>query len=556
VRILYTYIPMLIVSLIACKNKQEQRSVLRFSGFDKAEALFDAGKYDSSFYYFTLIAINSTDSLRKATALSFMGLIQTEGGDYFGAQETYLKSLPLLDERKDEHRYCFQSIYKGLGDNSLNLKNYDNAIRYFDKALSFTTDNDNRIRALNSKAVTYQKAGAYNQADSIYEDIVGSLKNNPKEYARVLSNQARNRWQQDSSYPAAPYLLQALSIRESIKDDWGLNASYSHLSDFYVNKRPDSALYYAEKMYVIAQQIDSPDDQLEALAKLISLGHPSKLRPYFLRYKYLNDSIQIARNAAKNQFSLIRYEVAQNKSVNLELQKDNAQKKLQLLWQQVIIGVAIALFIAIGFTLHGRYRKRQLQTEAASRLAIETHQLKTSQKVHDVVANGLYLIMADLQYRETIEKEPLLDKIDVLYERSRDISYEPPAVTHHDFQTTISALVTAFASPTTKVYVTGNDQSIWDRISNQAQLEIEQVLQELMINMKKHSAAQTVVLKFESQGDTIQIHYKDDGVGLPSTFKYGNGLTNTGNRINRIGGNLTFEPTTKGLQIRISIPTV
>jgi signal transduction histidine kinase len=86
-------------------------------------------------------------------------------------------------------------------------------------------------------------------------------------------------------------------------------------------------------------------------------------------------------------------------------------------------------------------------------------------------------------------------------------------------------------------------------------METEQILQELMVNMKKHSAAQNVVLKFESLQDKILIHYTDDGLGLPSSFQYGNGLTNTENRIKRIGGNFTFDETLKGLKIRISIPT-
>lgn len=547
---------MLIVSLIACKNKQGKLTPLRFPGFEKAEAFYDANKHDSAFYYFNLIAINSTDSLQKATALTFMGIIQSFEGDYFGGQESYIRSLSYLDERKDIHPYCFQSNYNNLGNNSLDLKNYEAAIGYFDKALSYYTNDSNRLNALNGKAVALQKIGNYKLAESLGETIIDSIKNNQRLYARALSNLAKTRWLQNHRYPAAPEFLQALSIRESIMDNWGLNASYAHLSDYYAATRPDSALYYAKKMYTNTRQINNPDDELEALTKLMNLSPAIQLKQYILRYQYLNDSLQTARNTAKNQFALVRYEAEKNKSDNLQLQKNNAQKNLQLLWQQVGIGIAITLFIAIAFILRGRYRKRQLQTEAASRLAIQAFQLKTSQKVHDVVANGLYRIMTELEHKDTIEKEPLIDKIEVLYERSRDISYEPPAAVHHDFQTTISGLLTAFASPATKVYVRGNSQSLWNRITPKAQLEVEQVLKELMVNMKKHSGAQNVVLKFEPQENTILILYTDDGVGFPPTFQYGIGLTNTGNRIKGIGGYFTFEETSKGLKIRISIPTV
>lgn len=544
-RILHIYLPVLIVSLIACKNKQGKPTVLRFPGFEKAEAFYDASKYDSAFYYFNLIAINSTDSLQKATALTFMGIIQSFEGDYFGGQESYIRSLSYLDERKDIHPYCFQSNYNNLGNNSLDLKNYKDANGYFDKALFYYTNDSNRLNALNGKAVALQKTGNYKLADSLYETIIDSIKISPMLYARVLSNLTKTRWLENPHYPAAPDFLQALSIRESIKDNWGLNASYAHLSDYYTATRPDSALYYAEKMYANTHQINSPDDELEALSKLINLSSAKHLRQYSLRYQYLNDSVQTARNRAKNQFALVRYEAEKNKADNLQLQKDNALKNNQLL---IGFGLTIAVFTFIMF----RNRRRKQQMEAKARL----QQLKTSQKVHDVVANGLYRIMTELEHKDTIEKELLIDKIEVLYERSRDISYEPPETEHHDFQNTISLLLTSFASPTTNVYITGNSQTIWNCISTQAQREVKQVLQELMINMKKHSNAQNVVLKFESQEDTIQIYYKDDGVGLPPSFKYGNGLTNTGNRINGIGGNFTFEPITKGLYIRISIPIV
>jgi Flp pilus assembly protein TadD len=541
------YLPILIYCFCYCKNKQEQLPALRFPGFEKAESYFNVNN-DSAFYYFNLIATNSTDSLETATALTYMGIIQTYQGDYFGGQESYLRSLTYLNERKETHRYCLQSNYNELGNNNLSLKNYDAAIGYFDKALQFTTSNDYQIIALNGKALAYQKKGAYKQADSLYNTIIGFIKNNPKEYARILSNQAKTRWLQNPGYPAVPELLQALSIRESIKDIRGLNASYAHLSDYYANSQPDSALYYAKKMYATARQINSPDDELEALSKLLNLSPAKQLKQYIIRYEYLNDSLQTARNSAKNQFALVRYEAEKNKADNLQLQKDNAQKNVQLLRQQIIIVFTIVFFVAVIVW----YSKRKQRIESEYRLA----QLKTSQQVHDVVANGLYRIMTEIEHEDTIEKEPLLDKIEVLYERSRNISYEPPAAAHNNFSGTVSGLLTAFASSTTKVYVTGNSKSLWDQITTQAQMEIEQVLQELMINMKKHSAAQNVVLKFEPQEDIIQIGYSDDGVGLPPDFKYGNGLTNTENRIKRIGGNFTFEETTKGLKIRISIPTV
>lgn len=548
-RVIYFLLPILIASLFACKNKQQPIPDLRFSVFDKADSFYNINKYDSAFYYYNTIANDSTDSLQVATAYISMGLIQNLEGDYYGAQESFVTSLPYLDERQQAHRYCLQSAYHELAVSNQHLKKYNEAIDYSQKALAFAVDNEYRIRMLNSLALTYQKKGNYSQADSQYLVIIDSIKTNPKEYARVLSNRARNRWLQDRSYPARADLFRALAIREKIPDKLGVNASYAHLTDYYTDTRPDSALYFARKRDTLAQELNSIDDQLEVLDKLITLSPPEQVKNYYARYHHIDDSVQTARNAAKNQFALIRYETEKSKTDNLQLQKDNAQ-------QQVIFWSAIALFIALANIARIWYRKRKQQMEAASRLALKDQEIKTSQKVHDVVANGLYRMMADIQHKETIDKEPLLDKIEDLYERSRDISYEHPKAPRQDFQNTISGMLKTFGNQSTHVYVTGNSQPLWDRITPQAQLEVEQVLQELMINMKKHSRAENVVVKFEARDNSILIHYKDDGVGLPSGFKYGNGLTSTETRIKGIGGDFTFEEITKGLKILISIPTV
>ncbi|MGZ5189328.1 MAG: sensor histidine kinase, partial [Kaistella sp.] len=102
----------------------------------------------------------------------------------------------------------------------------------------------------------------------------------------------------------------------------------------------------------------------------------------------------------------------------------------------------------------------------------------------------------------------------------------------------------------------GNDEHIWESLSEYAKSEITVVLQELLVNMKKHSSAHTVSLRFEKNEDFISIFYFDDGVGLPKThFKLNNGLQNTVNRISSCNGIITFDTETeKGTKINIQLP--
>jgi hypothetical protein len=67
--------------------------------------------------------------------------------------------------------------------------------------------------------------------------------------------------------------------------------------------------------------VNSPDDRLLALQKLIPLTDEQNSKKYFAEYRQLSDSIQTVGNNAKNQFALIRYETERHKADNFLLQR-------------------------------------------------------------------------------------------------------------------------------------------------------------------------------------------------------------------------------------------
>jgi signal transduction histidine kinase len=190
-----------------------------------------------------------------------------------------------------------------------------------------------------------------------------------------------------------------------------------------------------------------------------------------------------------------------------------------------------------------------------AKTVIQENRLKLSKKVHDVVANGLYRVMSEIENQDDLDKDGVLDKIEVLYDKSRDISYEDNPVVEPNFKDKVNALLTSFSSQSTRVSLVGNEEALWNQVSPKAINDIEHVLQELMVNMKKHSNAANVVVKFEQVGNFVNIYYIDDGIGIKGELNFNNGLTSTGNRIAGIGGTITFDRTTdKGLKIHITFP--
>jgi signal transduction histidine kinase len=541
---------LLALIIVACGKPQPgpKTSARQLSDLEIGDSLLSINP-DSAYYYYNKAVESTSDSSYKAAGYLRMALVQHNEGDYFGSEETILQSLSLLDKKNKTQHPTLAADYNLLANNCLDLENYEATQGYYDLALKFTNDEKTTGVYFNNKGVAYQKQMDYDKAIGSFETAITKLKEAPIEYAQARSNLARSRWLKNPDYAAASAFHEALEIRKRENDDWGLNASYSHLADFYALSKPDSSRQYAEKMYEIARKLESPDDQVEALQKLIRVSPAIEVKTYFLRYDRLRDSLQNARNRSKNQFALIRYETEKGKVENLRLQKNNIKQRIIIYSTISISLLVIILMVAVYW-----YRKRRIEWKTQK--TIRENQLKTSRKVHDVVANGLYRIMNDLEHREKIEKEKLLDNIEDLYEQSRDISYEQDGSAAENYSETLNTLLTSFASSTTRVVVAGNQEKIWEKTTSKAKNELKYVLQELMINMSKHSGAQNVVLRFEQAGAQIVIHYKDDGSGLPANFQQGNGRRNTGNRIKDIDGLISFESAPgKGLEIEISFPT-
>ncbi|MGV3705462.1 MAG: tetratricopeptide repeat-containing sensor histidine kinase [Arcticibacter sp.] len=544
----------LVLIIAACREKTPADKTVKTDDYKKAESFLTLQK-DSAFYYFNKIATTSGDSLQRAVAYNQMATIALDAGDFFGSQEILLRSLQYLDKTNPKHRSCLASDYNALGMATMNLKNYKAALPYYDAALDFSDNQSLRLIILNNKALTYQRSEKYADALKIYKEVLAAAEKGGKEYARTLSNKGRTEWQLRPDYHAAPELLTALEIRIRAEDLWGQNASYSHLTDYYSARKPDSALFFARKRYEVAQRLNSAMDRIPALRELIKHSPPGAAQRYFSEYQRLSDSVQVARNAAKNQFALIRYEAQEAKADNLELQKDVTEKKYQIIRQNIVLYTVIVLFIFITVIalLWYRKRKQRLHLEAENR--IRKIQLQTSKKVHDVVANGLYRIMTEVEHRDELDREQLLDKIEVLYEQSRDISYESPETNEDDFHVKIAGLLGSFATQETKVLIAGNSKDFWEEVGVRIVNELEPILQELMVNMTKHSHAKTVVVRFERQRQHVVITYTDDGKGFPSDLKYGNGLVNTENRIKELNGSVSFETNNdRGLKVRILVP--
>jgi len=547
--------------LYSCQQEVIQKETsIDNPAYDKAFEYLEMGKADSTFFYFNAakqVFLEKGDSLQVAKCLINMALTQQEKGDYFGSQETALQAVPFLDENKPEHHAFLSMNFNALGLATDDLRDYPKAILFYELAIKYSDDPQNTLIYRNNLALSYLSDEKYEEAREIYDDIIDETHKNPIEHARVLSNLARVKWKQDRNYPAIYEFQKALKMREKEKDLRGQNSSLVFLTEYYENRKPDSALFYAKKRYDIAKKIASSNDEILALKKLIKLSPSDSAKSYFEIYNNLNDSIQQARLAATNQFTLIRYEVEKNKADNLTLQKDNAEKAYNIVKQRIwtFCVSLLCVTVIVGGTLWYKRRKERMQFEAQNR--IKANQLTISRKIHDVVANGLYRVMTEIENREDIDRDGILDRLEMMYEKSRDISYETEITpdAEPDWQKQVAELLKSFVTENRKVIIAGNDAEQWEGVTAHIKHEVHHVLQELMVNMRKHSQATDVVIRFDWSPGVLRIFYSDNGVGMPESQVKGNGLTSTGNRISNLDGKITFVNNAgKGLKVEVSIP--
>lgn len=522
--------------------------------YEKAFVFLDKNKPDSAFYYLDKskeLFFRRNDSFGVGKSIVNMAIIQECAGDNFGSIETSLLASKFLKEKDTAHHSFLFCNYNNLGVASNNLKNYEDSKRFYDKAFRFTKDPIDKLMLSNNIAIVFHNEKKYGKAVAIYKKLIDSIGPKNEFYPKLLLNFSRSKWFEDDNYnPVKNYLL-AEKMSDEQNDDWNKDATYAYLSAYYLNKNPDSSIFYAKKMLTLAKTLKYPIDELEALQTLIKLSDGTNAQKYFDMYSRIQDSLIISQNKAKNQFALIRFESEKAKSENVILQKEREINQYAIIRQKIIIWslIIIATIVTFFVSIWIKKRKEKLILEANNKLQYQ--RLNLSKKVHDVVANGIYEVMTTIENQKDIPTEKILDKLELMYEKSRDLSYDNTL--QQEFNERISGLVNSFDNDKTKIIIIGNEVSFWEGLNHSEKEELFQIIRELLINMKKHSQASQAILRFVQEVNSYEIKYIDNGIGLPKDFVEKNGFTNMRSRLKEINAKLEIEKGHSGLRLSIKL---
>ncbi|KAB1153711.1 ATP-binding protein [Flavobacterium luteum] len=553
---------MLTVLLVAVSCKKEAKPIATskltsefYTLFNKAEILYKNQDYSKAFYCYNktkLIGEALNDNNKIVYSLMQMAQIQREQSDYSGSEATATEAISLFN--KETHIEYQTIIYSTLGINYMDSYDYEDGLKYFQLALSTTNyplDQaiiKNNIANLCTKKKEFKKAIALLLEVLKQKEVLG----NPETHGVVLGNLGYAYFQAGDP-SGIHYLKQSLSIRLKDKNDFYTTASYFNLAKYYEPRNSSLAKNYALKAYELATKINNAEDRLETLGVVLKNSDGNEFKKYSLIHLSLSDSLTKAKQIAKNQFAKIKYDATQTKLENatLKLNEERINNRNTLLYTTLISSFILSMLLY--FLIRSKHKRETLNTSY-------TTETRISKKLHDELANDVFYAISYAETKDlSVEnnKEKLLQALDTIYARTRNISRENSTIdTGINFVPYLKELISSYSGNEVNILVNGLDTISLDTIDNNKKIIIYRTIQELLVNMKKHSQATLVVYTFKNIKNKIQIDYSDNGVGIAmNAINLKNGLQNVENRIDAIKGTLTFDNRTrKGFKVSFSIP--
>jgi len=501
--------------------------------------------------YFLYKKIN--DSLNTAKRALEMAVIQSHLTDFEGSQASATEVIKYLSTAKDSvtisNAYNMIAIaYKKQGIYAAALEEYENALR-------FSTLKSDSLSYYHNIALVYKYDGQYDKAIALYKFCLKEVDTTyTSSQALYIENLAIARWTQNPSLNIEPELLRAHDIRLNAGLSRAIIISYGNLSSFYENRDAKKALEYATK-YLEGSVINKRKvSELKALQKLTLLAPEEESKMYAKKYFSLNDSLNTASLSAKNSFAKIKFDEEQKQQEINNLEAETVSQQLeteQLENQLIILSLESLLVLSIGgFILYyfkQRHKKEKLQE-------VYNTETRISKTIHDELANDIYNMMGRLEPIATLD---VLDNLASIYSRTRDISRANSEIDiGENYINHLLSILSNAAPANTKLIIKGENAINWKGLSAEKKILIYRILQELMVNMKKHSTASIVAIIFSRTENYLNIDYSDNGKGTElSSIKSGNGLKNVENRIFSVKGKINFETEIgKGFKTNLQIP--
>lgn len=570
------------------KSLKTSRKILEMSkehndSMDIAKAYYYIGdcyeteKRDSAFYYYQK-AENLYFKLKnyenEAKMLFNKSYILFYEGSYLESEIMLTRAYKLL--KNSNNLELLFSISNLMGCNFEKLEDYDNALKYFDisknyllllkkEDVDFDKMNNYAIASAVNIANIYEKKQDYKKSILELQSImtVDLKKKWPSNYATVIGNLGYCMMKTGDLKKSKELLLESLDM--SIKNNNKSDVIYklNNIGEYYlICKDTLKSIVYLKKSLTLAEEINS-GDQIKIVLKLLSKADIRKDSFYKEKYIKISDSLNTAQKKITDKYARIEFETSQLEDENKVLIRRNV----------MILIVSLLLVFLLLLLLFARYLKgkkdflgylynQQKANEELFELIkdyenqlIQTkkeEQLRISRELHDGVMNRIYGVRLQLgilnekdDAEVKIKRFYYIDALQEIEKEIRDISHDLSddlVYKDFDFHDVLVKMIKQQNSVSkTHFEVTVDEKIPWEDVSGIIKINLYRIIQELILNVNKHSNAKkcVIIISFNSNNEVV-LNIKDDGIGfiLQKKYKGHIGLQNIDKRVSLIKGRL------------------
>jgi len=547
------------------------RSIKIKKTLEKAHAFFDAGKYDSAYFYFNktqLLCDPKEDYADEYVgSLNYIVEILQRYGNFYEAEATLIKAFPYL-EKTSNKKYAINA-YTFMAYNYFYTYDTEKALYYHRKALKTAISSFRKARILSEIAFVYIQQKKYQEAKDILEPISKckiadkiTPSNTNLVRSAILYNLALSYiGLGNHKEQALKCLNESLELTIPYNNDFELIANYFGYYKYYSKYyNPELKKFYAEKSYYAAKRAKSAGNEIDRLADLLEVDKAENAKKHWEIYTRKNDSLYLSRKTSKNQFADAIYNSKKDKEENFELKNQKAEKELQLQRQKnrsyisyVVISLSlfIILFLIFYITTKGKREKNDI---------IFKSEMRISQKLHSELNSNIYetLLFVQDNYLENKEnKEQLLDSLNNIYSKTRNISRENSKVTTDDgYLAALKEMISEYKTKDVNIILNGFDSTLWSKIDKNKKIILYRILQELLFNMKKSNSSSLVSIIVKEIDKNLVISYTDNSNKVASENSIlEKRLQNVENRIETIKGTFNFDANSEsGFKISFKFP--
>ncbi|WP_298391451.1 tetratricopeptide repeat-containing sensor histidine kinase [Flavobacterium sp.] len=544
---------------------------------------------DSSFFYYLKsekFYLNLKDIENYALVSLKKGVVELEINDFTGADVSLTKAYNIL-KRTDDYKRVYACLVT-LGSISTELKEYNRAIDYYNRALSLVisqnlVDDDEKSNCLNNIGLVYSEKKEYTKAIYYFNKALSKENINKAEsldfYSLIIDNLAYTKLKSNDFNNLPNLFFESLEYRDQIENEFSKVPTYNHISEYYfkINDTANANKYF-KKSLDLAYKSKIPTYIATSLKQGAVIDKKNSFE-YSQKYIRISDSLQIEERNSKDRFARLQLETDEIIKQKNDLVEQNRDILNYFMGTMAFLGL---LF----FMRAQRARRRELVlTQAQQRANEELYKLIISQQhkldegkiyeknriakeLHDGVLGrmfGLRLNLDGLNKRnddQAIEERlRCLEELKVIEQDLREISHElsrEKFVLINNFVTIVNGLLEEQSKVNSAKLTTIIGENIdWDLLSNTTKINLYRILQESLQNINKYANANSIKIEFkkDKKGNLI-LNIVDDGDGYDLKKKSnGIGIKNMVDRTHESEGTIEIKSELKkGTQVLVVVP--